>query len=128
MPRYGSSPDTWLTATISNITESGLHRKEEHAARHALCLENLTKALICDLTLESYEIIPTDLDLGTELFLVNEAIAAISDGTIAPIIDSRDDPSWLEALASPEREYWIAGVSPPGVDPLCVHVVNTDTS
>jgi Reverse transcriptase (RNA-dependent DNA polymerase) len=26
-----------------------------------------------------------------------------------PILDSCDDPSWAEALTSPDREYWIAG-------------------
>src|SRR6267142_5934985 len=109
MPCYGSSPDTRLVATIPNVTKSRLCHKEECAAQCALCLENLTKALICNLTLESYEIIPTDLNLETELLSVDEAITAISDSTITPIIDSGDDPSLSKALASPEREYWIAG-------------------
>jgi Reverse transcriptase (RNA-dependent DNA polymerase) len=33
----------------------------------------------------------------------------MADGTIEPVLDSGDDPSWEEALASKEREYWIAG-------------------
>jgi hypothetical protein len=28
---------------------------------------------------------------------------------LEPVLDSGDDPSWTEALASPDREYWIAG-------------------
>jgi hypothetical protein len=34
----------------------------------------------------------------------------MADGSLEPTLDTGDDPSWPEALASPEREYWIAGV------------------
>ena len=36
-------------------------------------------------------------------------LAALSDGLITPSLDAGDDPSWAEAMSSPEKEYWIAG-------------------
>jgi hypothetical protein len=33
----------------------------------------------------------------------------MSDGSAEHVLDSDDNPSWASALASPEREYWIAG-------------------
>jgi hypothetical protein len=108
-PRYTSTSDARLNAAISDATEAGLRRKEERAARRIARLENLTKALLCDFTRDSHEVIQADLDLGDHSISVDEAIAAIADGTIVPTADSGDDPSWSEALASPDREYWIAG-------------------
>jgi hypothetical protein len=60
---------------------------------------------------ESHYLIPTDFDPGhlPPLLSVDEVLSAITDGTIEPTIDCGDDPSWEEALASPERESWIAG-------------------
>jgi Reverse transcriptase (RNA-dependent DNA polymerase) len=39
----------------------------------------------------------------------DEALSATAEGSPEPILDSGDDPSWGEALASPDREFWIAG-------------------
>jgi hypothetical protein len=72
-------------------------------------LESLTEALLCDFTCDSHGVIRADHDLGDHSFSVDEAIAAIADGTIVSTADSRDDPSWSEALAFPDWEYWIAG-------------------
>jgi hypothetical protein len=35
--------------------------------------------------------------------------SALANGSIEPILNSDDEPSWTQALTSPEREYWIAG-------------------
>jgi hypothetical protein len=40
---------------------------------------------------------------------VDEVLSAIADGTAEFEADIGDDPTWAEAIASPEREYWIAG-------------------
>jgi hypothetical protein len=42
-------------------------------------------------------------------YSVDDTLAGLSDGTIEPESNANDDPSWQEALASPDREYWIAG-------------------
>ena len=69
------------------------------------------EALIANFTAvhKTHDIIPTDLDLGDKTYSVDEAITAISDRTIEPVLDPGDDPSWSKALASTEREYWISG-------------------
>ncbi len=33
----------------------------------------------------------------------------MADGSLEPYCDDNDDPKWDEAMASPEREFWIAG-------------------
>jgi hypothetical protein len=58
---------------------------------------------------DSHELFPADLCLGDAPISVPEILAALSDGNITPTLDANDDPTWAEALASPEREYWIAG-------------------
>jgi len=40
---------------------------------------------------------------------VSEVLAALKTGDTEIILDEDDDPSWSKALASPEREYWVAG-------------------
>jgi hypothetical protein len=58
---------------------------------------------------DTHHLIAADLDLGDMSFSLEEVLSAISDGSVEPILDSGDDPTWAEALASPDREYWIAG-------------------
>jgi hypothetical protein len=36
-------------------------------------------------------------------------LLAITDGSLEPSANSDDDPLWAEVMASPEREFWIAG-------------------
>ena len=41
---------------------------------------------------------------------VDEILAALSDGALVPTTtDSDDKPTWNQAMASDERDYWIAG-------------------
>jgi hypothetical protein len=40
---------------------------------------------------------------------VQEVLTALANGSLEPVADAGDDPLWVDALASPEREYWIAG-------------------
>ena len=60
---------------------------------------------------ESHYLIPADLasDDFTASKSLEEVLSTIADGTMEPILDSGDDPTWADALASPDREYWVAG-------------------
>jgi len=49
--------------------------------------------------------LPPDFNLPLQAFLSD-----IETGSLEPTCDTDDDPSWHEALVSPDREYWIAGV------------------
>ncbi len=56
------------------------------------------------------------LDVPTSHFdSVPEVLTAATDGSLEPDLDADDDPLWSEALASPEREYWIASTQ----DEIC---------
>ena len=33
----------------------------------------------------------------------------MNNGTLEPTADTSNDPTWAEAMASPDQEYWIAG-------------------
>lgn len=49
-------------------------------------------------------VLPDDFDDPLDAFLSD-----IETGSLVPSCDDNDDPSWMEAMASPEREFWIAG-------------------
>jgi hypothetical protein len=97
-------PDLRLANSISDTIISGLCCKEERDTQHNTRLENLTEALIADFSRvhDFYKIIPINIDLENKSHTIDEAIMAISNGSIAPISDPGNDPSWVEALASPE--------------------------
>ena len=40
---------------------------------------------------------------------VPEVLATVMNGLLEPEVDINDDPLWSKAMASPKREYWIAG-------------------
>jgi len=61
----------------------------------------------------THHLIPANLELNNYLppsSSVDKVWSAMANGSLEPILDMDDDPSWPDALASPEREYWIAGV------------------
>lgn len=43
------------------------------------------------------------------LLSVDAVLNALSDGSLEPAFEDDDEPSWHHAMASDEREYWIAG-------------------
>ena len=58
--------------------------------------------------IDSHLLLPLDIsDLST--FSVDSVLSVIADGSLEPSVDSDDDPLWAEAMASPERKFWIAG-------------------
>jgi hypothetical protein len=58
--------------------------------------------------METHELIPLDIRSG-DTPGVDEVLSAVEDGTMEPELDPGDEPEWRDAVASPEREYWIAG-------------------
>jgi hypothetical protein len=98
--------DPRLSAVLADVAASALRRQKERAARrdhvHALLSEFSPMR-------DTHHLIVADLDLGDMSFSLEEVLSAISDGSVEPILDSGDDPTWAEALASPDRKYWIAG-------------------
>jgi len=49
------------------------------------------------------------LSISDQPLPVKEVLAALANGSLKPIPDVGDDPLWVDALASPDKEYWIAG-------------------
>jgi hypothetical protein len=56
----------------------------------------------------SHCLLPLDVP-SSDYTSVPEVLAAVANGILEPEVDINDDPLWSEAMASPEREYWIAG-------------------
>jgi hypothetical protein len=111
----GLAPSPRLSTIMADITATALHRQEEHAAHRAAQWDDHTDAFLSEFApfCDTHHLIPTDLDLDDQAPFfpsVDEVLSTMSDGTLEPTLDTDDDPSWPEALASPEREYWIAGV------------------
>jgi hypothetical protein len=87
--------------------------------RHSSCLQNLppsnqldhTAAFISEYTTvqDTHDLFPTDICLKEFLYSIDDVLAALSDGSLAPSIDADNEPTWAQAMASDEHEYWIAG-------------------
>jgi hypothetical protein len=58
---------------------------------------------------DTHYLLPLSLDSSSASLSVDEVLAALSTGNTEAILDDNDDPSWATALASPDKEYWIAG-------------------
>jgi Reverse transcriptase (RNA-dependent DNA polymerase) len=101
--------DRRLAAALSDVADSASRCKAECAAKHSAHNNDHAFALLAEFSplRDTHDIYP--LDLLTENLSVPEVLSALADGSLDPVPDSDDDPSWASALASPEREYWIAG-------------------
>ena len=58
---------------------------------------------------DSHFLLPLELDLVKSCSSVGEALSALTYGDTELVLDPDDDPLWATAIASPEREYWVAG-------------------
>jgi hypothetical protein len=58
---------------------------------------------------DTQDLFPTDLCLKSFPYSIDNVLAALSDGSLEPSVDADDDPTWAQAMASDEQEYWIAG-------------------
>jgi transposase InsO family protein len=86
--------------------ESRLPRRSKRLAERSLAP---TTALLAEFSKvsHSHDIFPLSVE-DTSL-PVDYVLSAIADGSLEPVSDTGDDPSWAEALASKDKEYWIAG-------------------
>ena len=58
---------------------------------------------------DTHFLLPLELDMSSSCSSVGEALSALAVGATDIELDPDDDPLWASALASPEREYWVAG-------------------
>ena len=82
-----------------------LHCSRRLAALHH---ENATAILSSFSPLSgSHDLLPLSIP-GSSLS-VDYVLSAIVDGSMEPSVDTNDDPLWSATLASPNKEYWVAG-------------------
>ena len=59
---------------------------------------------------DTHDLFPTDIIPTDSVFSIDDILSALSDGSLQPTSANEDDePTWSQAMASDEREYWIAG-------------------
>jgi hypothetical protein len=59
---------------------------------------------------DTHDLFPLDITLDAPEPSVDHMLTALSDGSIEPVpADKDNEPLWEHAMASDEREYWIAG-------------------
>ena len=111
--RDGLLPDTHLSGTLSDVRASALCRQEECTTRRTAQSDDHTHAFLAEFAplRQTHLLLAVDLDQNPlfSSLSIDDVLSALSDGTIKPTLDSGDEPSWAQALASPERKYWIAG-------------------
>ena len=57
----------------------------------------------------THDLFPTDIALDRTLLSIDDIFSALSDGSMKPTpTDLDDEPTWEQAMASGEHEYWIA--------------------
>jgi hypothetical protein len=56
---------------------------------------------------ETHCLIPLEIPIS-DIVSVPEVLAAATNSSLEPDVNVEDDPLWSKAMASPEREYWIA--------------------
>jgi hypothetical protein len=104
-------PDRLLTDAISDAASSAERRRLSRTSKSSLLSEQLlTVAFLSEFSPfhESHSLLPLDTsDLSPHS--LDSALATIADGDLEPVYDDDDDPTWAEAMASPEREFWVAG-------------------
>jgi len=109
----GLLPDSRLPGALSDVCTSALHCQEECTTLCAMQLDDHTQAFLAEFAPlhQTHLLLAVDLDQNSSFssLSIDDVLSALSDGTIEPVLDSSDEPSWAQALASPEHKYWIAG-------------------
>ena len=106
----GIAHNTRLTNAISNSKELVERlRAERNTRRLPSHNEALTFLTTYSAIRESHDLFPLEIYPEDPSLDITDIIAALADGSATPTADTNDDPSWTKALASSEREYWIAG-------------------
>jgi len=96
--------------TVTPAMPPPLHRSSRLQACEHTNAEGLHSAFLSEFAPlhDSHTLLPLDFT-PSDFPSVNVFLSSISDGSAKPNFDSGDDPSWSEAMRSPEREYWIGG-------------------
>jgi hypothetical protein len=59
---------------------------------------------------DTHDLLPTDIIFENDSASIDDILSALSDSSLEPTsADDNDEPTWAQAMASDEREYWIAG-------------------
>lgn len=106
--RNGLIYDARLTTAINDAAASTACCQEERATRRAEHpRDHHVHAFLSEFSSvrDTHELIPLDPCTGNSLTTVDEVLSAIADGTAELEANIGDDPTWSEAIASPEREY-----------------------
>src|SRR6266702_6876079 len=100
-----------LAAAITESRLSGVRRQEERIQRSLTPQADHAFAILSEYSevRDTHDLLHADLCFEDIPLSVDEALAALSDGSLEPTVEPDDEPSWAQALASPEREFWIAG-------------------
>ena len=119
----GLRPNSRLASAISNSTASSVRARATRSSRVPSVPEAHVSTFIDDLPSydfthaflsefsdfrDTHDLLPLDLPPGCDLPL-DVFLSDVETGSFEPACDTNDDPSWKDALASPEREFWIAG-------------------
>ena len=109
----GLLPGTQLSGALSDIHASALRRQEERTAYRTAQPDDHTEAFLAEFAPlhQTHFLFAANLDptFPASSFPIDQVLSGLADGNIEPILDSSNEPSWAQALASPEWEYWIAG-------------------
>jgi len=122
-------PNSRLSSAISDSVTSTAHARTARSTRLPSLPEAHVSTFINDLPpddfthcfltefsefRQTHDLLPLDLPRDYN-FPLDVFLSDVETGSLEPTADTNDDPSWKEALASPQREYWIAGAR----DELC---------
>ena len=111
MTNDGLLPSRRLSNAILDSSSAAVHRRLSRTANHSpLSDELLTSAFLSEFSPfhDSHYLLPLDTsDISPHS--LESALSSIADGSLEPYYDDDNDPKWAEAMASPEREFWIAG-------------------
>jgi hypothetical protein len=104
-------PSRRLSEAISASVSAAARRQSSRSSNLSpLSGELLTSAFLSEFApfRDSHSLVPLDISHISPHSL-DSALSAINDGSLEPYCDDDDDPKWAEAMASPEREFWVAG-------------------
>ena len=107
----GLLPSHRLADAISDASASTQHRRLSRTSKSSpLSNQLLTVAFLSEFIPyhESHSLLPLDTS-NISPHSLDSALATIADSNLEPVYDNNDDPKWADAMASPEREFWIAG-------------------
>jgi hypothetical protein len=107
----GLLPSRRLSEAIADSASAAARLHSSRASKRSpFSDELLTSAFLSEFApfRDSHSLVPLDTS-DISAHSLDSALSAIADGSLEPYCDDDDEPKWAEAMASPEREFWIAG-------------------